>query len=644
MAQHSIVKLAEQGEPRAIAFLLTRTLQKYGIMARANLKGNCLKLLLEGEQVPHQTTMVKLVSRGMQKLNVAAIQTVKLYGRKLDAPVPAWRQVIKLTPNSSFSAGSGVGSSNSDLPYRSSPGMAEVEPKTELLKVETLKTEALYSQHSKAETPESDTSIFQLDDLDPETMILLPVERPLQFEDLDPDALILYPLEPESSEILTPDLDLTDSSTLAAPTTDSTFPELDNEFPDADSAADNAADSTADSDADAPAPVRTLAKVPKLPKRLTFCLLVWLGLQIGMNTLILIYALLGAGSFALYAGLDLSNTNQPFASLLSVVVSIADFIVTPVDRFGIWGTLIAILLTLFWVHRLHATLKGLFEHYPISPKGAVWRLVLPIIHLWGVWTTFFTLAAHLATRDSLKRLSLDLRRLTGWFCLLLLSLIAWYGYRLWTLNTVTTATVTNPTADTVRSLGLYVAKDAIFWLLSLTWFRLIYAAWRGTRTAYREIMAPFLPPRSEPRLKRTKAGVINITAILLGGGASLLSLAAFNCLLGLIATIVFINNGLRPESILPTFFDSESLLMLALLGSFLCIGLGGFLTAHLAEKGLAHALGLGVFLTFIGLALQQSALFPVLTELPFWFQTASMVLIIPAALVGGGLRHWLKTL
>jgi hypothetical protein len=643
MAQHSIVKLAEQGEPRAIAFLLTRTLQKYGIMARANLKGNCLKLLLEGEQVPHQTTMVKLVSRGMQKLNVAAIQTVKLYGRKLDTPVPAWRQVIELTPDL-FNLEVGGGAFNGDEPPSSSTTALDAEP-TAAFKVDTLTTKPFSAgafnkttenqhlkEHLKAEPLEADAPIFQLDDLDPETMILLPVERPLQFEDLDPDALILYPLEPESSEIFTSDSDLLDAPSPVEDRSDFSPPDFLN------------AGYEAEVRSAETAPVKTWAKVPQLPKRLTFCLLVWLGLQIGSNTLILIYALLGAGSFALYAGLDLSNTNQPFASLLSVVVSIADFIVTPVDRFGIWGTLIAILLTLFWVHRLHATLKGLFERYPISPKGAVWRLVIPIVQLGGIWTTFFTLAAHLATRDSLKRLSLDIRRLTGWFCLLLLSLMAWYGYQIWMLNTVTTTPITDPTTDTVRSLGLYVAKDGLFWLLSLTWFRLIYAAWRGTRTAYREIMAPFLPPRPEPRLKRTKAGAINGAAILLGGGASLLSLAAFNCLLGLIATFVFINTGLRAESILPTFFDSESLLMLVLLGSFLCIGLGGFLTAHLAEKGVAHALGLGVFLTLIGLALQQSALFPILAELPFWFQTASIALIIPAALVGGGLRHWLKTL
>jgi hypothetical protein len=81
------------------------------------------------------------------------------------------------------------------------------------------------------------------------------------------------------------------------------------------------------------------------------------------------------------------------------------------------------------------------------------------------------------------------------------------------------------------------------------------------------------------------------------------------------------------------------------LGSFLCIGLGGFLTAQLAIKaGLAHALGLGILLTLIGISLQQSTLLPAITKLPFWFQTVSAVLIIPATLLGGGLRQWLRSL
>ena len=154
-------------------------------------------------------------------------------------------------------------------------------------------------------------------------------------------------------------------------------------------------------------------------------------------------------------------------------------------------------------------------------------------------------------------------------------------------------------------------------------------------------MRPFLSATPFPRRERA----VNLSAILLGAGASLISLGLLNSLLGLIATLVFLSNGLRPESIFPTFYDSESLLILVLCGSFLCIGLGGFLTAQLAHRSIwLHALGLGVLLTLIGLALRHLPFFPALAELPFWFQTASAALIIPATLSGCGLQQWFRSL
>jgi hypothetical protein len=594
MAQLSIVQLAKQGDPRAIAFLVTQTLHKYGITARASRKGRCLKLLLEAEQVPHPATMSRIIDQGMQKLQPLSVEVVKLYGRKKGQKDPAWRQVIELTASVN------------------SPTEAEFDPASN----------------------GAEMSIFRLDDLDPDAMILLPVKPQVQLTDISPDAMILLPVEPGSvnpaiAEEFTATEDMSD---LTVDSTDSTF----------DASFDQATGQAILADAAAVPQLRSSQFDPaapflaiKLPKRLTRILLGFLWLQAIIWTLTLIYSLLGASSFSLYTGLDLVNTNLPFASLLSAVVGIAGLLFAPLDRLGLWITIAALLLSLLWLYHLHASLKPLLGAYPISPTGAVMRFVLPLYNLWGIGNVCFTLAKRLSSDTTLVYCRV-IRRLTNWLYFLLLLAIGLQGFYIWAISIAPI----NAISDAASSLWFYVIRDGVVWLLSLVWLRLVRNIWRAVRRIYQERVAAFLPAAgSKPRIRSRR---VSVKAILLGGGAILLSLVLFNCVLGLIASVVFVSNGLRSEAILPTFLGSESLLILVLVGSFFCIGLGGFLTAALAPaSSMLHVLGLGVLLTLIGLALQR---LPQMADLPFWFQTASAVLIIPAILLGGGLRQWLKTL
>ncbi len=565
MARHSILTLAKQGDPRAIAYLITRTLAQYGIVARANRKGHCIKLLLEGKQVPHQATMAKLIGQGMHKLNIAAIRTVELHGRKQGQSRAAWKQVLELSPS---------------LPNA------------------PLQFSDFQDESNGLEPP-----VFQLEDLDPDAMIFVPVEPKVQLEDLDPDTVIFVPLETASAGEEEP------TDFLPIDSTDLSI------------------------DQGSLSIVQPTAI--KLPRRLTGLLLLLLWFWCILNTLTLVYSLLGAGSFSLYTGLDLSNTNQPFASLLSGLVGIADFIFTPIDRFNWFIHSLVGVLSLIWLYHLHKSLKQIFWGYPISPEQAVLRFVLPLYNLWGVGNTLFTLADWLTTKAQLKTKGRNIRHLTIWLYLFLLILLGLLGSHFWLSYTL---------PNLITSLWFYVIRDGLVWISSILWLRLVRVSWRSIREIYQTRVVPLLPLTTPPKASRARSP-FSISAILLGGGASLLSLALFNFLLGAIAASVFISNGLRPEAILPTFYDSESLLTLVLIGSFFCISLGGFLTTALARRArLLHALGLGVLLTVIGLALQRVPWFPALTELPFWFQTASAALMIPAALVGGGLREWFNAL
>ncbi|MFM7424898.1 MAG: hypothetical protein ACKO7W_07905, partial [Elainella sp.] len=438
MAEHSIVRLAKQGDPKAIAYLITRSLRKYGITARAARKQGCLKLLLEAEQLPHQATMVKLVEQGLHKLSPTGLDLVKIYGRRQDQPTPAWRHVLELAPSAPADT-------------RPAAELASREPE------ETLSEEAA-------------AQIFRLDDLDPEAMILLPIDPQVQIDDLDPEALILLPLEPAAPDesqrqpsalsggAVSPHLSGSHQSHLDQNYLDQNY--LDQSYigqrdPDSGLLPPQAA-------FDSPSPVDRasidhqqvdyqqpdrqldhqqsiavpfpeqsvepldLNQPPKRPpKRLTLLLLVllWVGLLI--NSFGLIYALLSAGSLSLYAGLDLSNTNQPFAGLLALVVGIADFIFTPFSRTNLWVGLVALVLVAIWLHRIHASLRNLLTAYPISPASAVVRFALPVLNLWGWGSLIATMARQLAQTSlaNLKPISQTLRQLLVWLYVTLLALL-----------------------------------------------------------------------------------------------------------------------------------------------------------------------------------------------------------------------------
>jgi hypothetical protein len=76
--------------------LITNSLKARGITARANLKGDCLRVMLESAQVPDQSAMVPFIGQGLMKLGIASIKTVKVYGKQVDTNLSAWSQDIDL--------------------------------------------------------------------------------------------------------------------------------------------------------------------------------------------------------------------------------------------------------------------------------------------------------------------------------------------------------------------------------------------------------------------------------------------------------------------------------------------------------------------------------------------------------------------
>ena len=96
MNETNLSELARQGEPKAIAVLMNRSLQPKGITAKVTSKAGCLQVLLEAEQLPEQKVWVAFVRSGLTSLDAKSIEKVKVYGRQLGEDIPAWSAEFEL--------------------------------------------------------------------------------------------------------------------------------------------------------------------------------------------------------------------------------------------------------------------------------------------------------------------------------------------------------------------------------------------------------------------------------------------------------------------------------------------------------------------------------------------------------------------
>lgn len=97
MATPTLLELAQQGDPQAIAALLNRQLQPQGITAKVAVREGCLHVLLESaQQLPDRQACVDFVRTELTSLEPESIDRAKVYGRKTGEKEPAWSQELGL--------------------------------------------------------------------------------------------------------------------------------------------------------------------------------------------------------------------------------------------------------------------------------------------------------------------------------------------------------------------------------------------------------------------------------------------------------------------------------------------------------------------------------------------------------------------
>ncbi|MEG4940533.1 hypothetical protein [Microcoleus sp. F4-D5] len=125
MTQQNLRELLKQGDPKAIASSINRTLKPKGINADVTRDNGCLHIILESDKVPSQMALVDFIRSGMTNLGVESIHTVKVYGRRTGDGSPAWEDEIDLMP-----AEQRLYASESGMPD-DSVGLDDVEPEGE---------------------------------------------------------------------------------------------------------------------------------------------------------------------------------------------------------------------------------------------------------------------------------------------------------------------------------------------------------------------------------------------------------------------------------------------------------------------------------------------------------------------------------
>jgi RsiW-degrading membrane proteinase PrsW (M82 family) len=92
MAQSDLLKLAQRGDPGAIALLLNRKLQPRGVTAKVVFKDNCLKILLTSTRPLEQQAFIQFLEQQVASLDINNLESVKVYSQQTGAVSPAWTQ------------------------------------------------------------------------------------------------------------------------------------------------------------------------------------------------------------------------------------------------------------------------------------------------------------------------------------------------------------------------------------------------------------------------------------------------------------------------------------------------------------------------------------------------------------------------
>ncbi|MDZ7958851.1 MAG: hypothetical protein RMY34_13375 [Aulosira sp. DedQUE10] len=97
MTQPNLLKLAKQGDVKAIVSVINYLLKPKNITAKAILRYECLEVMLESAQIPEQASSVDFMRKLMLNLRIESLNSVKISGKKIGHKSAAWIDYIYLS-------------------------------------------------------------------------------------------------------------------------------------------------------------------------------------------------------------------------------------------------------------------------------------------------------------------------------------------------------------------------------------------------------------------------------------------------------------------------------------------------------------------------------------------------------------------
>jgi hypothetical protein len=137
--RRNALKLARQGNARAIATLMNHSLKNKGITARASLQEGCLWVVLEGNPTPRRRDMVRFVQSGISRLETLPLKIIRVYGVRTGETIPAWSEVLLLNESVNSPIGTTPAKTNGDLApsLKQDLGLSVLEPQLDSQTAET---------------------------------------------------------------------------------------------------------------------------------------------------------------------------------------------------------------------------------------------------------------------------------------------------------------------------------------------------------------------------------------------------------------------------------------------------------------------------------------------------------------------------
>jgi hypothetical protein len=364
--QSNLIALAKQGNPHAIATLINRSLQPQGIRAKTTIKADCLRVMLESQQVPDQQSLVKLIKQGLTKLKIESIKTVKIYGKQVEQDLPIWRYQFNLI--------------NPDKPIYSSKDSGE------------------------------------------EACIIQPLK----------DTTVNQKTEQESSE--TAQSHLKNSQKAVTPTKQEVFKQI----------------------------LKALGSYQVWNR----VLLILISLRLAFDILFVFYSLTWASSYYFLDLIDAVDPTKFLARAFSLLFTAIDSLGEPLKLAKGWLYLFTGIVTLVWLHRLHAQLKVLFKNYPVTPWGAIARYIIPFYSFWGIWNLFSTLAQKLKSQTGdLVRYGSSLKRWLPWLYISLIASALLQGFYM---------SQSRSMYKTVIYVAVFVMNNVMNLVLTLVWLQIVF--------------------------------------------------------------------------------------------------------------------------------------------------------------------------